>query len=111
MNQTMICYRRESALWRTIDEGLVGVKNLKRIEVGGFEMVISMVKNNWGFSVVPELILANKPNKDLCVVPFADFEHLTYNVVGIYKKESPKLEKLLLFLQSFKTSLKKFPDL
>ena len=109
INQTMICYRRESALWRKIDEKLVGVKNLKRIEVGGFEMVLSMIKNNWGFSVVPELILANdtsKPDKDLCIIPFADFDDLTYNVAGIYKKEAPKLEKLLLFIDYFETTLK-----
>lgn len=72
-------------------------------------MVLSMIKNNWGFSVVPELILANdtnKPDKDLCIVPFADFNDLTYNVAGIYKKDSPKIEKLLLFLHTFKTTLK-----
>lgn len=109
INQTMICYRRETALWRKIDERLIGVKNLKRIEVGGIEMVLSMIKNNWGFSVVPELVLANHTNKsykDLCIIPFADFEDLTYNVVGVYKKGSPKLEKLLLFLQTFETALK-----
>jgi DNA-binding transcriptional LysR family regulator len=112
ISQTMICYRRETALWRKIDEKLVGVKSLKRIEVGGFEMVISMVKNNWGFSIVPELILANAesntiiPNKEFCIVPFADFEDLTYNITGIYKKEAPKLEKLLLFLHFFETTLK-----
>jgi DNA-binding transcriptional LysR family regulator len=107
INQTMICYRRET--WRKIDEKLVGVKNLKRIKVSGFEMALSMIKNNWGFSVVPELILANdlnKPNKDICIIPFADFEDLTFNVVGIYKKKTPKLEKLLLFLCFFETTLK-----
>ncbi|MBT2730716.1 LysR family transcriptional regulator [Bacillus sp. ISL-75] len=109
IDHTMICYRRETALWRKIDERLIGVRNLKRIEVGGFEMVISMIKNNWGFSVVPELILANHTNthnKDLCTVPFAEFKDLTYNVTGIYKKDSPKLERLLLFLHTFETTLK-----
>ena len=95
--------------WRKIDEKLVGVKNLKHIKVSGFEMALSMIKNNWGFSVVPELILANdmnKPNKDICIIPFADFEDLTYNVAGVYKKETPKLEKLLLFIDYFETTLK-----
>lgn len=108
MDQTMICYRRETVLWKKIDEKLIGVKNLKRIEVGGFEMVLSMVKNNWGFSVVPELILGNdtaKLNDDYSIIPFPDFEDLTYNVTGIYKKDSPKLEKLILFLSFFKTTL------
>lgn len=107
--QTMIAYRRESALWRRIDDTLVGVKDLKRIEVGGFEMLLSMVKNNWGFCIVPELILANK-RKDFCIIPFRDFEDLTYNITGVYKKESPKFEKLLLLLQSFESTLKEFKN-
>lgn len=104
IDQTMICYRREYALWRKIDEKLVGVKNLKRIEVGGFEMLLSMVRNNWGFSVVPELILANNDH-NIRTISIPDFEDLTYNITGIYKKESPKLEKLLLLLQLFESTI------
>ena len=106
--QTMICYRRGTALWEKIDERLVGIENLNHIEVGGFEMVKSMVKNNWGFSIIPELALdsdKNKKNKDFHIIPFAEFENLTFNVTGIYKKESPKLEKLHLFLDFFESTL------
>jgi DNA-binding transcriptional LysR family regulator len=110
MNQTMICYRRESALWRKIDEKLVGVKDLKRIEVGGFEMLLSMVKNNWGFCIVPELILAKNTKNDFCIIPFPDFEDLTYNITGVYKKDFPKYEKLLLLLQSFESTLKELQN-
>jgi DNA-binding transcriptional LysR family regulator len=109
-DQTMICYRRESALWRKIDEKLVGVKNLKRIEVGGFAMLLSMVKKNWGFCIVPELILSNNTINDYCIIPFADFDDLSYNITGIYKQESPKLDKILLLLQSFESTLKEFKN-
>jgi DNA-binding transcriptional LysR family regulator len=109
-NQTMIAYRRETSLWSKIDEKLIGVKNLKRIEVGGFEMLISMVKNNWGFCVVPELILTKNKNSDFRIIPFPEFEDLTYNMTGIFKRESPKLEKLLLFLQSFQSKLHECKD-
>lgn len=110
MSQTMICYRRESALWRKIDEKLVGVKDLKRIEVGGFEMLLSMVKNNWGFCIVPELILAKNTKNDVCIIPFPDFEDLTYNITGVYKKDFPKYEKLQLLLQSFESTLKELQN-
>ncbi|WML51272.1 LysR family transcriptional regulator [Neobacillus sp. PS3-12] len=110
MNQTMICYRRESALWQKIDEKLVGVKDLKRIEVGGFEMLLSMVKNNWGFCIVPELILSKNIKNDFYIIPFPDFEDLTYNITGVYKKDFPKFEKLLLLLQSFESTLKELQN-
>jgi DNA-binding transcriptional LysR family regulator len=110
MNQTMICYRRETALWRKIDEKLVGVNDLKRIEVGGFEMLLSMVKNNWGFCIVPELILSKNTKNDFCIIPFPDFEDLTYNITGVYKKDFPKSEKLHLLLQSFESTLKELQN-
>ncbi|MDP4106788.1 MAG: LysR family transcriptional regulator substrate-binding protein, partial [Bacillota bacterium] len=110
MNQTMICYRRESALWQKIDEKLVGVKDLKRIEVGGFEMLLSMVKNNWGFCIVPELILSKSTKNDFSIIPFPDFKDLTYNIIGVYKKDFPKYEKLHLLLQSFESTLKELQN-
>jgi DNA-binding transcriptional LysR family regulator len=110
INQTMICYKRESALWRKIDEKLVGVKDLKRIEVGGFEMVLSMVKNNWGFCIVPELILNKNNINDFCIIPFPDFQDITYNITEVYKKDFPKYEKLHLLLQSFESTLKELQD-
>jgi DNA-binding transcriptional LysR family regulator len=107
---TMICYKRESALWRKIDEKLVGVNDLKRIEVGGFPMLLSMVKNNWGFCVVPELILSKNTKSDFCVIPFPEFDDLTYNIVGVYKKDFPRYEKLQLLLHSFESTLKELQD-
>lgn len=109
INQMMICYRRDTPIWKKIDEKLVGVKNLKRTEVGGFEMIKNMGQNNWGFSIVPELALSRNKielNKYFRIIPFPEYEDLTFNVTGIYKKESPKLEKLLLFLHYFETTLK-----
>nr|WP_295969699.1 LysR family transcriptional regulator [uncultured Bacillus sp.] len=107
--QTMICYRRQTPIAIRIDEKLVGVENLQRIEVGGFEMVKLMVKNNWGFGIIPELALGmNKSSieKDFLIIPFPEFENLTFDVSGIYKKESPKLENILKLLHSFETILK-----
>ncbi|MCQ6282407.1 LysR family transcriptional regulator [Bacillus sp. EB600] len=108
-NQMMICYRRDTPIWKKIDERLVGIKNLQRTEVGGFEMIKNMVKNNWGFSIIPELALSRNTielNENFRIIPFPEYEDLTFNVTGIYKKESPKLEKLLLFLHYFEATLK-----
>jgi DNA-binding transcriptional LysR family regulator len=113
-NQTMICYRRETPLWSQIDEKLVGVHNLNRIEVGSFEMVKQMVKKNWGFSIIPELTLGNDRasiQNDFCIIPFPEFQSLTFNITGIFKSNSPKLENIQLFLDYFESTLKKFSSI
>ena len=106
----MICYRRQTPIAVKIDEKLVGVENLQRIEVGGFEMVKLMVKNNWGFSgIIPELALGTNTDaieQDYEVIPFPEFDNLIFDVTGIYKNDSPKLDNLYLFLQYFETTLK-----
>ena len=108
-NQTMICYRRDTPIWSRIDEKLVGVHNLNRIEVGSFEMVKQMVKKNWGFSIIPELTLGNdlaSIQNDFSIIPFAEFKNLTFHVTGIYKNNSPKVENIQLFLHYFESTLK-----
>jgi DNA-binding transcriptional LysR family regulator len=107
IGETMICYRRQTPVAVKIDEKLVGVENLQRIEVGGFEMVKFMVKNNWGFSIISELLLGNEPEtqSDFTVIPFPEFGELSFNVTGVYKKDSPKFENLQLFLACFESTL------
>jgi DNA-binding transcriptional LysR family regulator len=109
VGQTMICYRRQTPIAVKIDERLVGVENLQRIEVGGFEMVKLMVKNNWGFGIIPELALGidtDTIKQDYEVIPFPEFENLIFDVTGIYKDDSPKWENLHLFLRYFETTIK-----
>ena len=104
----MICYRRDTPIAVKIDEKLVGIENLHRIEVGGFEMVKLMVKNNWGFSIIPELALGIDTEsiyQDFHFIAFPEFDHLTFNVTGIYKNDSPKLENINLFLHLFQSTL------
>jgi DNA-binding transcriptional LysR family regulator len=109
IGQTMICYRRQTPIALKIDEKLVGVEKLKHIEVGGFEMIKFMVKNNWGFSIISELALGNDKEDvphQMKIIPFPEFEDLTFQITGIYKKDSPKLENLQLFLDCFENTLK-----
>ena len=109
IGETMICYRRQTPIAIKIDEKLVGVENLHRIEVGGFEMVKFMVKNNWGFSIISELELGYDKEiiqNDFTIIPFPQFDDLTFDITGIHKKDSPKLENLQLFLDYFESTLK-----
>lgn len=109
IGQTMICYRRHTPLWLKIDEKLYGVQDLNRIEVGGFEMVTSMVGQKWGFSIIPKLAVGYEDQRfaerNLCIIPFPELETLSLNVIGIYKKDSPKMENLNLFLRFFEQAL------
>lgn len=106
--QTMICYRRKTPIAIKIDEKLVGVDNLKRIEVGGFEMVKFMVRNNWGFSILSELALGNDQEDldHMAIIAFPEFDDFTFHITGIFKKDSQKLNNLDLFLQYFESTLK-----
>lgn len=53
--ETIISFRRNSALWQLIDKELIGANNLTRIEVENNEMLLKAVSNNIGIGVIPEL--------------------------------------------------------
>jgi DNA-binding transcriptional LysR family regulator len=110
VGQTMVCYRRNTPIAIKIEEKLVGIENLHRIEVGSFEMVKSMVQNNWGFCIIPELALGTDHKmieKNFVVIPFPEFDSLNFNVTAIYKKDSPKLESLQSILSIIEAKIKR----
>jgi DNA-binding transcriptional LysR family regulator len=110
IGHTMICYQRHTPLWLKIDEKLVGIDHLNRIEVGSFEMVKSMVSNNWGFSFIPKFGIGHEDTRyKIRVISFPEIENIPFNVVGIYKKDSPKLRNLKIFLEFFKSTLNNVP--
>jgi LysR family transcriptional regulator, regulator of the ytmI operon len=43
--ETLICYQRHTPLWAEIEKQLIGISNIKRIEVGNNEMVKTVVEN------------------------------------------------------------------
>jgi len=105
-NESIICYRRHTPLWVLIEEKLIGIENLRRVEVGSFEMIKSFVKNGWGFSIIPELFIKGQDdNQDLCIKKFAEIETIPNKVTAIYKKETEKKEAITFFIETFKKSL------
>ena len=111
IGHTQVCYRRDTPIAIQIDENLIGVENLHRIEVGSFEIVKSMVKNNWGFAIMPELALGHGTETiegDFAVIPFAKSDPLTYNVSAIFKRESPKIDNLKHTLRIIEDTLQKY---
>lgn len=53
--ETLICYQRHTPLWYEIEQQLVGVPNIKRIEVGNNEMVKAVVGSGVGVGITASL--------------------------------------------------------
>lgn len=106
-HESMICYRRHTSLWQLIEEKLNEIENLRKVEVGSFEMIKSFVKNGWGFSIIPELYIKDQDySNELCIKPFDNIENIPNKVTAIYKQDTENKEAIHLFIESFKNSLK-----
>jgi DNA-binding transcriptional LysR family regulator len=92
--ETLISYRRHHPVWSTIDQTLIGVKNLKRIEVRSNEMLKTFVKNGWGISFSPSLGIDESEKKQIIAKDIKEFSNITNKVYVIYRKK-PLIEKYL----------------
>ena len=54
-NQTLISYRRNSSLWREINQRLIGIPDIKRIDVDNNEMLKTIVEGGLGIGITPAL--------------------------------------------------------
>lgn len=101
--ETMICYRRHTPIWLEIDE-ILGLKNLKRIEVSNNETLKSIVKSGLGFSVLPAIGIDPNEYSELITKPFAEINNISNKVYALYKKESPSVQHIKLIIQKIRTS-------
>lgn len=53
--ETIISFRRNTTLWKLVDEQLIGTKDLTRIDVHNNEMLLKAVGNEIGVGIIPEL--------------------------------------------------------
>ena len=54
-NETLISYQRNSNLWTEIEQLLIGIPNIKRIEVDNNEMLKKVVESGLGIGITPSL--------------------------------------------------------
>lgn len=92
VGETIISYRRNSGLWEEIDQQLLQVRNLKRIDVDNNEMLKRAIKNNIGIGIIPFLGLDKSDKKEIQVTT-ADEISAIPNKVYVQHRKNPILEK------------------
>lgn len=65
--ETIISFRRNSNLWKLIDEKLLSVKGLTRIDVDNNEMLLKAVANNIGIGIIPKLGINRLDSKHISI--------------------------------------------
>ncbi|OUM84715.1 MAG: hypothetical protein BAA01_06185 [Bacillus thermozeamaize] len=110
IGETMICFLRHTPIWRKVDEKLVGIEKLKRIEVGTLEMLKSMVIANWGFSIIPSLSIETHEKSKIHTKEFEILDKITNKVIALFRNDSPNIEYIQLFIQTFKNLMENVND-
>lgn len=58
--ETIISFRRNSPLWELVDQHLIGIQNVTRIDLDNNEMLIQAVANGIGIGITPKLTIDQK---------------------------------------------------
>lgn len=58
--ETIISFRRNSLLWELVDQHLIGVQNVTRIDLDNNEMLIQAVASGIGIGITPKLTIDKK---------------------------------------------------
>lgn len=92
--ETIISFRRNSPLWKLIDQHLIGVKNITRIDLDNNEMLIQAVANGIGIGITPKLTIDHncKFNK-LEIHEIKEISSIP-NKVYVQYRENPRIKTL-----------------
>jgi LysR family transcriptional regulator, regulator of the ytmI operon len=86
--ETLICYQRHTPLWAEIEKQLVGVTNIKRIEVGNNEMVKSVVGNGIGIGITASLGVNEIERNHIIVKDIKKIDTIPNKIFVQYRKNS-----------------------
>jgi DNA-binding transcriptional LysR family regulator len=95
--ETMIFYRRHTPISIDVDEKLLGIKNLQRIEVNSIDLLKTFVKESWGVGVIFSMGVDDEGG-NIQVKPFREIESSSNKVYALYKKDSSKIDILRLVI-------------
>lgn len=104
--QIMIHYSRSMGFWKRIEESLVGVNALKKIEVRNMEMMKKFVKEGIGFSVLPYFTLMEEERAgDLTVLEYEPLNVIPRDIVSVYYTGSSRTEWIQNFISDCKKQI------
>jgi DNA-binding transcriptional LysR family regulator len=86
--ETIIGYRRNTPLWTEIEQQLIGIPNIKRIEVGNNEMLKKIVESGLGIGITPSLGIDEKLDNNLVVKKVEGITNIPNKVYVQYRKNS-----------------------
>lgn len=99
---TMIHYCRNIEMWRRVEESLVGVKDLRCLEVHNLEMLKRFVKEGLGFSILPQFGLIEEVEKgELKVLDYELLNHMPKDIMAVYVNGSSRTEWIKAFVSTF----------
>ncbi|MDS9471415.1 LysR family transcriptional regulator [Sporosarcina pasteurii] len=86
--QTIIGYRRHTKLWSEIEQKLIGIPNVKRIEVDNNEMLKNLVESGLGIGITPSLGINKHIDTNLVVKKIEGIDNIPNKVYVQYRKNS-----------------------
>ena len=87
-NETLISYQRNSTLWTEIEQQLIGIPNIKRIEVDNNEMLKKIVESGLGIGITPSLGVDRVNESALIVKHIKEITNIPNDVYVQYRKNS-----------------------
>jgi DNA-binding transcriptional LysR family regulator len=87
-NETIISFKRNSLLWELIDQQLISVQNITRIDVDNNEMLTRAVINEIGIGIAPELTIDEKYNSEVKIHRIEEIHNIPNKVYVQYRKSS-----------------------
>lgn len=85
-NETIISYKRNSPLWRTIDKKLISAQNIVRIEVDNNEMALKAIANGIGIGIIPELGIDKRYASEIKTLKIDEIYKIPNKVYVQYRK-------------------------
>ncbi|UJL45592.1 LysR family transcriptional regulator [Virgibacillus sp. NKC19-16] len=86
--ETIISYRRNSALWKEIDKELIAARNVTRIDVDNNEMLLKAVANEIGIGIIPELGIDTRYETEVEIREISNIYNIPNKVYVQYRKSS-----------------------
>src|SRR5690625_3792788 len=83
-DETIISFRRNSLFWELIDQELIGLQNINRVEVENNVMLIQAVVNEIGIGITPKLTIDKKHKHRVKIREIKEISKIPNNVYVHY---------------------------
>lgn len=92
-SETILSYKRDSVLWKSIDNILIRAQDITRIDVENNEMLLNAVSNELGIGIIPKLGIDDKYESSIIIKRISEFDAIP-NKVYVHYRKKPQIEQL-----------------